>query len=61
LRYIWIYWHHGSELLGVSGLKEGVVVAVREQPPQREREKKNNLQEGIESTAPGKEEQAVHR
>jgi hypothetical protein len=44
----------------VSGLKEGAVVVVREQPLHRERErKKSNLQEDVESTAPKKEEQAV--
>jgi hypothetical protein len=35
------------ELLGTCGLKEGAVVAVGEQPPQRE--KPNNLQEGERS------------
>jgi hypothetical protein len=47
--------------LGQAGLKEGAVVAVREQPPQRERErKKNNLQEDVESTAPRKKGKVIH-
>jgi hypothetical protein len=45
---------------GRAGHKEEAVVAVREQPPHRER-KKNNLQEDVESTAPGKEGNAIHR
>jgi hypothetical protein len=44
--------------LGRVGHKEGAVVAVKEQPPQRK--KKKNLQENVESTAPGKEGKVIH-
>jgi hypothetical protein len=49
---------------GRGGLREGAVVAVKEQPPQRERERereKNSLQEDVESTASGKEGKVIHR
>jgi hypothetical protein len=36
------------------------VVVVREQPLQREGERKNNLQEDAENTAPGKEGKVIH-
>jgi hypothetical protein len=37
------------------------VVAIREQPQQREGEKKKSLQEDPESTAPEKEGKVIHR
>jgi hypothetical protein len=40
------------------------LVAIREQPLQRERERereKNNLQEDVESTTPAKEGKVIHR
>jgi hypothetical protein len=57
----WTNWNPIRKLLGTNSLKEGAVVAVGQQPP--EREKKSNLQEGETSRAGTlrKEGTVIHR
>jgi hypothetical protein len=57
----WTNWNRSER----AGLKEGTVVAVREQPPQREREREREKEEQLagrlESTAPRKKGKVIHR